>query len=76
MTQVDQLLPLKNEIDELRKRVKEVKRVLNEVLQSNDDILAMNTLHEQHLDMILKVLSYLVIYRVFLFNFVCFLLNC
>ena len=30
-TQVDELLPLKNKIDELSKRVKEIKRAITEV---------------------------------------------
>lgn len=36
--QVDELLPLKNQIDELRKRVKEIKRAITEVLNSDEDM--------------------------------------
>jgi magnesium transporter len=37
-TQVDELLPLKNKIDELRKRVKEIKRAITEVLNNDEDL--------------------------------------
>ena len=37
-TQVDELLPLKNKIDELRKRVKEIKRAITEVLSNDADL--------------------------------------
>ena len=37
-TQVDHLLPLKNNIDELRKRVKEIKRAITDVLNSDEDM--------------------------------------
>jgi magnesium transporter len=46
-TQVDELLPLKNLLDELRKRVKEIKRAINEVLE-NDDDMAMMCLSARH----------------------------
>lgn len=36
--QVDELLPLKNKIDELKKRTKEVKRAITEVLNSDEDM--------------------------------------
>jgi len=47
-TQVDELLPLKNLLDELRKRVKEIKRAINKVLD-NDDDMAMMCLSTRHL---------------------------
>jgi Mg2+ and Co2+ transporter CorA len=37
-TQVDELLPLKNTLDELRKRVKEVKRAITEILNNDEDL--------------------------------------
>ncbi len=37
-TQVDELLPLKNQLDELRKRAKEMKRAISEVLHSDEDM--------------------------------------
>lgn len=37
-TQVDELLPLKNKIDELRKRVKEIKGAMNEILNNDEDM--------------------------------------
>jgi Mg2+ and Co2+ transporter CorA len=37
-TQVDDLLPLKNKIDELLKRVKEIKRAITEVHNSDEDM--------------------------------------
>ena len=40
-TQVDELLPLKNKLDELRKRVKEIKRAITEVLASDEDMAMM-----------------------------------
>ena len=40
-TQVDELLPLKNKIDELRKRVKEIKRAITEVLNNDEDLAMM-----------------------------------
>ena len=38
-TQVDELLPLKNKLDDLSKRVKEFKRAINDVLNNDDDML-------------------------------------
>jgi len=38
-TQVDELLPLKNKLDELRKRVKEFKRAINDILNNDEDML-------------------------------------
>lgn len=35
---VDELLPLKNSLDELRKRVKDLKRALTDTLNSDDDL--------------------------------------
>lgn len=40
-TQVDELLPLKNKLDVLRKRVKEVKRAITETLNSDEDMAMM-----------------------------------
>ncbi|RYH31703.1 hypothetical protein EON65_02080 [archaeon] len=40
-TQADELLPLKNQLDELRKKAREVKRALLEVLQSDEDMALM-----------------------------------
>lgn len=40
-TQVDELLPLKNKLDVLRKRVKEVKRAIMETLNSDEDMAMM-----------------------------------
>jgi magnesium transporter len=40
-TQVDELLPLKNKLDVLRKRVKEVKRAITEILNSDEDMAMM-----------------------------------
>ena len=40
-TQVDELLPLKNQLDELRKRVKEIKRAITEILASDEDMAMM-----------------------------------
>jgi hypothetical protein len=37
-TQADVLLPLKNKLDELRKRVKEFKRAINDVLSNDEDL--------------------------------------
>jgi magnesium transporter len=37
-TQVDELLPLKNKIDELRKRVKEIKGAMNDILNNDEDM--------------------------------------
>jgi magnesium transporter len=37
-TQVDTLIPLKNKIDELRKRVKEIKRAINDILENDEDM--------------------------------------
>ena len=36
--QVDELLPLKNKLDELRKRVKEFKRAIIDVLNNDEDM--------------------------------------
>lgn len=51
-TQVDELLPLKNLLDELRKRVKEIKRAINAVLENDDDMammcLSARQLHKTH----------------------------
>jgi len=41
-TQVDELLPLKNKLDELRKRVKEIKRAINDILNNDEDMLMMH----------------------------------
>ena len=38
ITQVDELLPLKNKLDELRKRVKEIKRAMTDVLNNDEDM--------------------------------------
>ena len=40
-TQVDELLPLKNKLDELRKRVKEIKRAMTDVLNNDEDMAMM-----------------------------------
>lgn len=40
-TQADELLPLKNILDELKKRVKEIKRAISEVLDSDEDMTMM-----------------------------------
>eukprot|EP00981_Chlorochromonas_danica_P011388 scaffold3993_cov161-Ochromonas_danica.AAC.2 len=40
-TQVDELLPLKNQLDELRKRAKEIKRAITEVLHADEDMAMM-----------------------------------
>jgi len=40
-TQVDELLPLKNKLDVLRKRVKEIKRAITEVLNNDEDMAMM-----------------------------------
>ena len=40
-TQVDELLPLKNKLDELRKRVKEIKRAINDILNNDEDMALM-----------------------------------
>lgn len=40
-TQADELLPLKNMLDELKKRVKEIKRAISEVLDSDEDMAMM-----------------------------------
>ena len=40
-TQVDELLPLKNKLDVLRKRVKEIKRAITEVLNNDEDLIMM-----------------------------------
>lgn len=37
-TQVDELLPQKNKLDELRKRVKEVRRAINDILHNDEDM--------------------------------------
>lgn len=37
-TQIDELLPLKNKVDELSKRVKEIKRAITEVLCNDEDL--------------------------------------
>jgi magnesium transporter len=37
-TQIDELLPLKNEIDELGKRVKEIRRAITEILNNDEDM--------------------------------------
>lgn len=37
-TQADELLPLKNKIDELRKRVKEVKKSISDILSNDEDM--------------------------------------
>jgi hypothetical protein len=37
-TQVDELLPLKNKLDVLQKRVKEIKRAITEILNSDEDM--------------------------------------
>lgn len=37
-TQADELLPLKNKIDELKKRVKEIKRAITDILSNDDDM--------------------------------------
>jgi magnesium transporter len=37
-TQADELLPLKNKLDELRKRVKEFKRAINDLLSNDEDL--------------------------------------
>ena len=47
ITQVDELLPLKNKIDELRKRAKEIKRAITEIL-SNDEDMAMMYLKDKN----------------------------
>ena len=41
ITQVDELLPLKNKIDELRKRVKEIKRAITDILNNDGDMAMM-----------------------------------
>lgn len=41
-TQADQLLPLKNQLDELRKRTKEIDRAIKEVLDNDEDMLMMH----------------------------------
>lgn len=41
ITQVDELLPLKNKIDELRKRVKEIKRAITDILNNDEDMAMM-----------------------------------
>jgi hypothetical protein len=40
-TQVDELLPQKNKLDELRKRVKEVKRAITDILNNDEDMAMM-----------------------------------
>jgi magnesium transporter len=40
-TQVDELLPLKNKIDELRKRVKEITRAITDILNNDEDMALM-----------------------------------
>ena len=40
-TQVDELLPLKNNIDELRKRVKEIRRAITDILNNDEDMAMM-----------------------------------
>jgi Mg2+ and Co2+ transporter CorA len=40
-TQVDELLPLKNKIDELRKRVKEITRAITDTLNNDEDMAMM-----------------------------------
>lgn len=40
-TQVDELLPLKNKLDELIKRVKEIRRAINDVLNNDEDLALM-----------------------------------
>lgn len=40
-TQVDELLPLKNKLDELRKRIKEVKRAIMDILNNDEDMVMM-----------------------------------
>ena len=40
-TQVDELLPLKNQLDELRKHTREIKRAITEVLNSDEDMAMM-----------------------------------
>ena len=42
-TQVDELLPLKNNVDELRKRVKEMKRAITDILNNDEDMAMMYT---------------------------------
>ena len=37
-TQVDELLPLKNQLDEMRKRVKEIQRAITDILNNDDDM--------------------------------------
>jgi hypothetical protein len=37
-TQADELLPLKNKIDELKTRVKEVKRAITDILSNDEDM--------------------------------------
>ena len=37
-TQADELLPLKNKIDELKKRIKEVRRAITEILSNDNDM--------------------------------------
>ena len=37
-TQADELLPLKNKIDELKKRVKEIKRAITDILSNDNDM--------------------------------------
>lgn len=41
ITQVDELLPLKNKLDELRKRVKEIKRAMTDILNNDEDMAMM-----------------------------------
>ena len=43
-TQADELLPLKNKIDELKKRVKEIKRAITDILSNDDDMRQMHLL--------------------------------
>lgn len=40
-TQVDELLPLKNKLDELIKRIKEIRRAINDVLNNDEDLALM-----------------------------------
>ena len=37
-TQVDELLPLKNTLDELQKRVREFRRAINDLLSNDEDM--------------------------------------
>lgn len=57
-TQTDELLPLKNRLDELRQRVTEVRRVLTEVLDNDEDMkmLHLGPLHRPDNDLQLEMM--------------------